>query len=538
LESARDWLHSCLMTHDICPKPDEKFMPTRLIAISNVGGSDHLSLLECSDPEPYATLSYCWGNKKQVTTITANLQQHKSNLYFKDLPETVKDAIKVASKLGFRRLWIDSLCIIQDDDDDKAREISKMPLIYSQATITIAASHANSVHDGFLGDRTPLRQYFQLPYLCLIEQELQEGSITLYRGRYEEYEQPLESRGWAFQERLLSPRILDYRSHHTEWVCHEHKAGRKLTDGNFDFALCPFMSDDFSMFSEAIIEKGDTLSGKSTPSTVEKIGIDKYLQIWYQLVGKYTLRDLTVLSDRILAISAVAARFQPFLNDEYCAGHWKAQLNKELLWKSYRSGGGPEPRPSEYQAPSWSWASISGPIDITSGINLSSDGKQRDDCFKILDCQIQLRREESSNSTEVYQFGAVRSGTLVVTGKIQQAELWCTWDDIYHIPEFRVRKYDPRNGSAEYSSVKIKCDALEAEFTKQRDGSIPIVLLRIVQDPYPAGLVLRQTAPSVYSRIGFFSIPWGEIGPRSGDWFQEEIESRHNESEIRTISIV
>jgi hypothetical protein len=157
--------------------PNGKFIPTRLIAIE----SDHLSLLEYSDPAPYAALSYCWGNKKQVTTTTNNLQQHKSILYFKDLLETVKDAITVASKLGFRRLWIDSLCIIQDDDGDKAREISKMPLIYSQATITIAASHPKSVHDGFLRDRPP-RQYFQLPYLC---SNGEEGSIILHHGRYE-----------------------------------------------------------------------------------------------------------------------------------------------------------------------------------------------------------------------------------------------------------------------------------------------------------------------------------------------------------------
>jgi hypothetical protein len=173
-------------------------------------------------------------------------------------------------------------------------------------------------------------------------------------------------------------------------------------------------------------------------------------------------------------------------------------------------------------------------------IFLSSVDKQRDYCFKILDCRIQLRGEKvSCTSTEAYQFGAVRAGTLVVIGKIQQAELWCTWGNTYHLPEFKVRKYDRRGEIVDDSSVLIQCDALEEEFTNRRDGFIPISLLRIVQVPYPTGLALRQIGQSVYSRLGVFTIPWGN-GPPSGDWFQDEIEesSRLHESEIRTIFIV
>jgi hypothetical protein len=274
----------------------------RLIAI----GSHHLSLLEYPEPGPYAALSYCWGNKKQVTTTTNNLQRHKNILSFRDLPATVKDAITVVSKLGIRRLWIDCLCIIQDDDDDKAQEIAKMPLIYSQATVMIAASHADNVHTGFLTDRGS-REGFELPYRC---RNGEEGSITLLPGvrEYEELRQPLESRGWAFQERLLSSRILDYRSHHTEWVCQENKGDRRLTDGNYDFNFHPYISHNLSLFSAAILQRGDTPSGKSTSSIVEKNTIDKNLQIWYQLVEKYSLRDLTISSDRTLAISAIADR--------------------------------------------------------------------------------------------------------------------------------------------------------------------------------------------------------------------------------------
>lgn len=126
----------------------------------------------------------------QVATTTLNLQRHKTVLPFQDLPATVKDAITVASKLGIRRLWIDSLCIIQDGNRDQAWEITKMPLIYSQATITIAATHAKGVYDGFLMDGKP-RAGFKLPYQC---RNGKAGSVIFFpESRSLEYNQALET---------------------------------------------------------------------------------------------------------------------------------------------------------------------------------------------------------------------------------------------------------------------------------------------------------------------------------------------------------
>ena len=70
-----------------------------------------------------------------------------------DLPATMRDAVIVTEKLGIMNLWIDALCIVQDDTIDKAREIAQMPLIYSQAIVTIAASRASGVEKGFLHDK-------------------------------------------------------------------------------------------------------------------------------------------------------------------------------------------------------------------------------------------------------------------------------------------------------------------------------------------------------------------------------------------------
>jgi Heterokaryon incompatibility protein (HET) len=67
-------------------------------------------------------------------------------------PKTLSDAIKVCREIGMRYIWIDALCIVQDDPKDKAREIGQMGRIYKDATLTIMAASAKTVHEGSVDD--------------------------------------------------------------------------------------------------------------------------------------------------------------------------------------------------------------------------------------------------------------------------------------------------------------------------------------------------------------------------------------------------
>jgi hypothetical protein len=89
----------------------------------------------------YVALSHCWGrpSKLPLTTRMANLSQHLQRISFSDLPLTFKDAVKLTLNLGHRYLWIDSLCIVQDDPEDWLREASKVGSVYGNALVTLSA---------------------------------------------------------------------------------------------------------------------------------------------------------------------------------------------------------------------------------------------------------------------------------------------------------------------------------------------------------------------------------------------------------------
>ena len=101
-------------------------------------------------------------------------------------------------------LWVDALCIVQDDEQDVEKEISLMPQIYGKAAVAIAASRAENVQEGFLHDRIVTEnvdKVFEMPFRC---PNRQMGTILLVEARRLYLEEPLDTRGWEMQERLLS----------------------------------------------------------------------------------------------------------------------------------------------------------------------------------------------------------------------------------------------------------------------------------------------------------------------------------------------
>jgi len=103
----------------------------------------------------YVALSHCWGGSSHCRTTKFSLEQHKNALKITDLPNTVQDAAFVVRKLGLRYLWVDSLCIIQDDEDDWLREAGRMVAVYEGAYLTIAASVSSDGSGGCFVSRKP-----------------------------------------------------------------------------------------------------------------------------------------------------------------------------------------------------------------------------------------------------------------------------------------------------------------------------------------------------------------------------------------------
>ena len=101
-------------------------------------------------PLPYAALSYCWGGEQSFKLTHDRVTGWRSSIPYEELPQTLKDAFIVCLKLGIGCLWVDALCILQDDVRDKTVQIANMPAIYRNSAVTITAASASAASQGFL----------------------------------------------------------------------------------------------------------------------------------------------------------------------------------------------------------------------------------------------------------------------------------------------------------------------------------------------------------------------------------------------------
>ncbi|KAE9364540.1 HET-domain-containing protein, partial [Stipitochalara longipes BDJ] len=365
------WTSTCLNTHERCSIPDENFVPTRLIDISHQQGHRVLRLIKSGAgtqdgyKDPYCALSYCWGGEQLMATTKKTLQRYLTRLNMEDLPQSIRDAILVTEKLGMRRLWVDSLCIIQDDVADKAREIAQMPQVYGNATVTIAASRGSGVEEGFLQERPILglekpNAVFELPYR---NHAGGLGSIIVVpRPIVPKIEfQPLDLRAWALQERLLPPRVLDFARSQTSWFCQTNSLAKEIpTDGFQARTISHEGAPNSNLAIASVFMLGQGNRTLSTPLPNR----NAILESWQAVVYAYSGRALTQSTDRPLAISGIATRFAKLLQSNYHAGLWEFALASELLWyePGPRLGRKLKPRPQTYQGPSWSWFCINDTV--------------------------------------------------------------------------------------------------------------------------------------------------------------------------------
>lgn len=142
-EWARECIAECEQSHEYChSQQDKRYLPTRLIHLERVG-NNHNIRVEHHDSippgSPYIALSYCWGGHKPACmTTTETLDQNMISISWKKLPRTFQDAAKFTLGLGIHYLWIDSICIIQNDQRDWQQEAGKMYAVYKNSFLTLA----------------------------------------------------------------------------------------------------------------------------------------------------------------------------------------------------------------------------------------------------------------------------------------------------------------------------------------------------------------------------------------------------------------
>lgn len=216
----KEWIQVCDSTHETCHRSDTEeadekpvsAMPTRLVELGN---PLRLIYSSCIKPSLYVALSHCWGKAETLCTTTQNITQFMQSIDFSSLPKTFSDAIQVTRGIGIQYLWIDSLCIIQDDKEDWEYESAQMEQVFSFAYCTIGAGSSKSSEEGFLHNRKH-RPCIQLEkdsigrlYVC---QNIDNFHRDVELGE-------LNSRGWVLQERALSRRTIFYTTTQVYWEC-------------------------------------------------------------------------------------------------------------------------------------------------------------------------------------------------------------------------------------------------------------------------------------------------------------------------------
>ncbi|PVH68192.1 HET-domain-containing protein [Cadophora sp. DSE1049] len=366
----KTWLSDCLDSHNRCRTEDLTligFVPTRLLDVGPSDGSlaPRLRLTkDCSDDtQTYITLSHCWGNpdnqmKQRMSTTKASLGLRMKHIDLKSLPRVFQDAIIVTRFLDVRWLWIDSLCILQDSNYDWKVESAMMAQIYACGLCNIAANVDVRPSQGFLSLSTR-------PLGVPNDSMLSYGHTWIQQAEGGK----LGTRAWCLQERYLSPRIIHVGDGNSWlWECNtclisageldnlrfdrhtnEIQRWERKSPKKFSVSLWP------KDFSYARIFDFDKNIGQDE---MRRLAFEQ----WHRIVEDYSKRDLTLEKDKFPALSGLAHKVQRITGGTYIAGLWKEDILRGLLWRSFDLCRCE--RVSEYRAPSWSWASINGPVEL------------------------------------------------------------------------------------------------------------------------------------------------------------------------------
>ncbi|PWY73546.1 HET-domain-containing protein [Aspergillus eucalypticola CBS 122712] len=320
-----------------------EFLPTRLLDLSSRGCSALRLVLPTVNPEflslkpsqrRYATLSYSWGSidqaKRQLKTVSDTHVEHLSSIKLGKIPQTIADAIQLCRALGIRFLWVDALCIIQDDKEDWAKEALSMSQVYSHSFITLCILRGDSCSSGFLKPK-----HNPLTVTVLEDCELVQTSVDL-PGEFG-----------------LAPQIV-------------------------------FFGDSmFHMISGTLRKSADHSGFEHETYFERKDSLRETLCSWYQLAQLYSKKLLTYEQDRLPAIAALARIInERFPEQRYLAGLWESDLHRGLLWTtvSFKKFDDYHKLQSTngYTAPSWSWACrpvvldwVKGPTNPT--VSISSE---------------------------------------------------------------------------------------------------------------------------------------------------------------------
>ncbi|KAF2663042.1 HET-domain-containing protein [Lophiostoma macrostomum CBS 122681] len=510
-------LRDCQQNHTYCrTKNPYQWKPTRLLDVGHPElGKENVLVVETASwsaeerltASGYITLSHMWGKERFFTLLTSNLEDvTTSGIDITLLRRSFQDAIHATRKLGYRYIWIDSLCIIQDSVLDWEIEAGMMDKVYSMCDCSIAASTISSIKDSLFNSsdsrammpiRVPLTwsngeqdiMFFALDWHCDANQ------IS-----------PLSRRGWVMQEGILSPRTMHF-SAFPIWECRTSKACVAYTQCSN--APNRKLRDDIAF-------------------------------PWTTFVSTYSQCELSFFEDKLVAISGVARKVaEQKAGTKYLAGLWDDEhLLGSLYWNARTFAAR---RYERYIGPSWTWASV--------------HGQTGQSIFMQVDVALARVLFSSIVPAGDDEYGQVKDGYLAVrcrlfpmsllnlesfTCNIKSTDLFyvCRWGPWYILPDdYGVRTLQ---GNTEDSALSFM-PLYESHLSPDNSGYWQQICGLLLQEvPGRSTLYDGAATSRTYRRVGCARVSKTEYAAEMGEHFHDKelLSGPWDEGHCQTVILV
>ena len=311
----------------------------------------------------YVALSYMWGGAQKLTLNKSNIRQLHSRLGLKPylehcVPKTIRDAMLVVREMGERYLWVDALCIQQDDQLETLTQIESMHRVYGNAIVTLAAADSTDANAGIPGALPGTRRLIQR------KAKLESGQHLLVhlsdKNRLELA--PWSNRAWTLQEQMLSPRLMIFENGKLTWHCpgmtaHEDLPGVELRENSESFPWLAIKPQYLGVNARKGYVDGSTMRLQDGRTIIVRSGtFAEYVKV----IELYTCRDMTFPGDVLRALTGLLRIFEQCFQRPISHGLPEALLDAAILWLPKERLKRREE--SKLEFPSWSWAGSVGRV--------------------------------------------------------------------------------------------------------------------------------------------------------------------------------
>ncbi|KAL0469438.1 heterokaryon incompatibility protein domain-containing protein [Neurospora intermedia] len=341
LELPRRWLRDCLDNDNDCctPKPQGEGVGTSVFRLIDTKTKSIVEFYQHRlGDTPYVTLSYVWGTTQQAMLRRENIRQLKlPGCLHGATAQTITDAIIFTSDMGYRYLWVDALCIIQNDDADKMCQLQIMGDIYKNAVFTIVAAAGEDSGSGLAGLRTPrtaIQRKVQVKRAGPQEMPLWLISTVMPHTGHScqpcTHGLPWQTRGWTLQEIALSQRVFIFTGEQLLWSC---RRCHRWEETNTETKLASLSR--YSM-EEAHVRPSGFLTSTLWPEANLGASFVSSLDGLWRMIADFSIRDFSLDGDAYDAFSAILREYTGMTGEQFLWGLpvSEEEFSRALCWEA------------------------------------------------------------------------------------------------------------------------------------------------------------------------------------------------------------